>query len=92
MAGLIQDQKREAILSRRTLTDPQWALIEPLVPGKEGDRGRSGEDNRLFVDAILWLARAASPWRDLPPVAVVGGVGLLLLSEFLASRKPRLQG
>ncbi|WP_220124996.1 hypothetical protein, partial [Roseovarius sp. TE539] len=27
---LIQDQKREAILSRRTLTDRQWAIIEPL--------------------------------------------------------------
>jgi len=24
-------------------------------------------DNRLFVDAILWLARTAAPWRDLPP-------------------------
>ena len=64
---LIQDRKREAILSRRTLTDRQWAIIEPLVPGKPGDRGRSGADNRLFVDAILWLARTAAPWRDLPP-------------------------
>ena len=30
-------------------------------------RGGSGADNRLFVDAVLWLARTASPWRDLPP-------------------------
>ncbi len=64
---LIQDRKQEAILSRRTLTDSQWAIIEPLVPGKAGDRGRTGADNRLFVDAILWLARGATPWRDLPP-------------------------
>jgi putative transposase len=54
-------------LSRRTLTDTQWARIEHLVPGKPGDRGRSGADNRLFIDAILWLARGATPWRDLPP-------------------------
>jgi putative transposase len=54
-------------LSRRTLTDAQWARIETLVPGKQGDRGRTGADNRLFVDAILWLARTAAPWRDLPP-------------------------
>lgn len=54
-------------MSRRTLTDAQWARIEPLVPGKAGDRGRSGADNRLFVDACLWLARGATPWRDLPP-------------------------
>jgi putative transposase len=49
------------------LSDAQWARIEPLVPGKTGDRGRTGADNRLFVDAVLWLARTASPWRDLPP-------------------------
>jgi putative transposase len=53
-------------LSRRTLTDGQWARIAPLLPGKAGDRGRTGTDNRLFVDAVLWLARTASPWRDLP--------------------------
>ena len=54
-------------MSRRTLTDAQWERIEQLLPGKQGDRGRSGADNRLFVDAVLWLARTVSPWRDLPP-------------------------
>ena len=54
-------------MGRRSLTDAQWARIEPLLPGKKGDRGRTGTDNRLFVDAVLWLARTASPWRDLPP-------------------------
>ena len=52
---------------RRELTDAQWARIEKLVPGKEGDKGRHGEDNRLFVDAVLWIARTGAPWRDLPP-------------------------
>ena len=51
---------------RRELTDAQWQRIEQLVPGKEGDRGRHGEDNRRFVDAVLWVARAGAPWRDLP--------------------------
>ena len=64
---LIQDRKRAAILSRRILTDGQCAIIAPLVPGKQGDHGRTGTDNRLFLDAILRLARSASPWRDLPP-------------------------
>ena len=52
---------------RHELTDAQWLRIEHLVPGKKGDRGRHGEDNRLFVDAVLWIARAGAPWRDLPP-------------------------
>ena len=58
---------QEAELSRRTLTDAQWQRIEALVPGKAGDRGATGKDNRLFVDAVLWMVRTGSPWRDLPP-------------------------
>lgn len=48
------------------LTNAQWGKIEQLLPGKEGDRGRTGTDNRRFVDAVLWIARTGSPWRDLP--------------------------
>ena len=51
---------------RRELTSAQWRRIEQLVPGKEGDKGRHAEDNRLFVDAVLWIARSGAPWRDLP--------------------------
>lgn len=51
---------------RMMLTDSQWERIAPLLPGKAGDPGRSGRDNRLFVEAVLWLVRTGSPWRDLP--------------------------
>jgi putative transposase len=51
---------------RMMLRDDQWARIEPLLQGKPGDRGRSGANNRLFVEAVLWMARTGSPWRDLP--------------------------
>ena len=37
-----------------------------LVPGKTSDSGRTGKDTRLFLDAVLWIARTGSPWRDLP--------------------------
>ncbi|WP_317983807.1 IS5 family transposase [Komagataeibacter rhaeticus] len=47
--------------------DVQWAKMEPLCLGKKTDRGRSGKDNRLFIEAILWIARTSGPWRDLPP-------------------------
>ena len=52
---------------RKMLSDAQWARIEPLCAGKEGDRGRTGEDNRRFMEAVLWIGRTGSPWRDLPP-------------------------
>jgi transposase len=65
---VIQDRKlKEAILIRRELTDEQWLRIESLVPGKPGDKGRAGENNRLFVDGVLWILRTGAPWRDLPP-------------------------
>ena len=51
---------------RHALTDEQWNRIEGLLPGKPGDRGRAGADNRLFVDAVLHVAKAGHPWRDLP--------------------------
>ena len=54
-------------MDRDLLNDEQWKRIAPLVPGKDGDPGRSGRDNRLFVEAVLWLVRAGTPWRDLPP-------------------------
>jgi transposase len=52
---------------RLLLRDDQWERIEPLLQGKAGDRGRTGADNRLFVEAVLWMARTGVPWRDLPP-------------------------
>ncbi len=51
---------------RHELTDDQWAKIGPLLPGREGDPGRAGTDNRLFVDAVLFVAKTGVPWRDLP--------------------------
>ncbi len=51
---------------RWMLSDAQWARIEPLCAGREGDRGRTGEDNRRFVEGVLWIGRTGAPWRDLP--------------------------
>ena len=53
-------------MNRLVLKDEQWARIAPLLPGKAGDPGRSGADNRLFLEAVLWRVRTGSPWRDLP--------------------------
>jgi transposase len=53
-------------MERFILTDAQWAKMEPRCLGKPGDPGRSGKDNRLVVEAVLWIARTGSPWRDLP--------------------------
>ena len=51
---------------RKLLSNRQWKRIKPLLPGKTGDPGRTGQDNRLTLEGILWIARTGAPWRDLP--------------------------
>jgi transposase len=51
---------------RHELSDEQWLQIEPHLPGRDGDPGRTGDDNRLFMNAVVWIARTGAPWRDLP--------------------------
>ena len=67
---LIQDPplEMEDALIRVVLRDDQWERLAPLVPGKIGDPGRSGTNNRMFLEAVLWRVRVGAPWRDLPEV------------------------
>jgi putative transposase len=53
-------------MAREELNDPVWARLSPHLPGKKSDPGRSGDNNRLFVEAVLWLARSGAHWRALP--------------------------
>lgn len=53
-------------MARKILRNDQWVRIESMLPGKPGDRGVTAQDNRLFIEAVLWVARVGSPWRDLP--------------------------
>ena len=48
------------------LNDAQWARLAPLMPG--GCKGKRGPrtNNRLFIDAVFWMARSGGRWRDLP--------------------------
>ena len=53
-------------MRRYGLRDEQWERIKDLLPGREGHVGVNAKDNRLFVEAVLWLVRTGVPWRDLP--------------------------
>jgi transposase len=54
------------MLHRHAIRDEDWERIKDLLPGLAGRRGRPAKDNRLFVDAVLWIAKTGAPWRDLP--------------------------
>jgi transposase len=51
---------------RYELTDAQWQRLSGLMRGKASDPGRSGSDNRRFVNGVLWVLRSGAHWHDLP--------------------------
>ena len=54
-------------MARRELRGDQWQRIRGLLPDKKSDAGRTAKNNRKFIDAVLWIARTGSHWRELPP-------------------------
>src|ERR1700719_3114504 len=53
-------------MERFGLRNDQWERIKDVLPGREGHVGGTAEDNRLFVEAVLYRFRTGCPWRDLP--------------------------
>src|SRR5437868_12546 len=47
------------------LTDEQWALVKPLIPGTAGGRPRK-TSMRAVLDAIFYVTRTGCQWRFLP--------------------------
>jgi len=52
-------------MERTVLRDDEWERLKDQLPSKAGDCGVTAADNRLFVEAVLWIARTGSLWRDL---------------------------
>jgi len=48
------------------ISDRAWTALAPHLSGKAGDVGRTGVDNRLFLNAVFWVARHGCAWRALP--------------------------
>jgi transposase len=46
------------------LTDDIWPKLESLL---SKPKGRHGENDRMFIEAVCWIIRTGAPWRDLPP-------------------------
>ena len=52
---------------RLLLTDEAWAEIDAVlqrIKSKEGSPPQLSD--RLFIEAVLYVARTGIPWRDLP--------------------------
>ena len=53
-----------------SVTDAEWAILEPLLPAPGSTAGRGGRPEkhcrRVIVDAILYIVRGGIAWRQLP--------------------------
>ena len=49
---------------RYELTEEQWNRVKDLIPRSK--IGRPPKDNRLMLNAMLWLASSGAGWQDLP--------------------------
>lgn len=48
------------------LSNGAWEKLAPHLAGKAEDVGRTAGDNRLFLNAVLWVMRHGGTWRVLP--------------------------
>ncbi len=48
---------------RYGLSAAQWGKIASLLPDKASDPGRTGSDNRLFVNKCLSVLRSGALWQ-----------------------------
>ncbi|WP_371923159.1 transposase [Legionella sp. 27cVA30] len=48
-------------MSRFVIDDKMWNKLEQLLPSP---KGRHGENDRLFIEAVCWIIRTGAPWRD----------------------------
>ncbi len=61
---MIQGLGRTLIMARYDVSEAEWRLISPLRPNKP--RGVARVDDRRIINAIFYVLRTSSPWRDLP--------------------------
>ena len=51
---------------RHAISDADWDRIKGLLAGRPGQHGGGAADNRLFIDAVVYVGRTGIPWADLP--------------------------
>jgi transposase len=51
-------------MHRHALSDEQWLRLQKVLPKRK--RGPEANNERLFVDAVIYRARTGVAWRDLP--------------------------
>jgi transposase len=49
--------------SHYAISDAAWVRTQPQLKFKPGDMGRISADDRLFINAVIWITRTGAAWR-----------------------------
>ena len=52
-------------MARGDLSNEQWSVISDLLPPERGRWARPAQDNRRFLNGMLYVLRVGCPWRDM---------------------------
>ena len=52
-------------MARGDLTNDEWAVVGALLPAERGRWSRPAQDNRRFLNGMLYVLRVGCPWRDM---------------------------
>lgn len=58
--GIVKEEMR-----RYEISDEGWEKIKDKLPCQPGYQGKR-VNNRLFINAVVFVAKCSIPWRDLP--------------------------
>ena len=61
-----RQHSREGLRYASDLTDDEWRIVEPLLPGAPGRGRRRAWPLREIANAIFYMLRAGCTWRLLP--------------------------
>ncbi|MFC4456109.1 IS5 family transposase [Deinococcus sonorensis] len=56
----------DSIAYASSLTDQEWALLEPLLPGPSSTGRKRVHAQRVLIDAMLYVLKTGCAWRLLP--------------------------
>lgn len=70
-----QEHSRKGLRYSSDMTDREWALAAPFIPGAKRGGRRRATDMREVLNALLYIAASGCAWRLLPkcfpPVSTV---------------------
>ena len=69
-------------MDRSLLRDDRWEQIAGLLPNRRGDPETVAKDHRLFVEAVLWIARTGEATVSIHVSMIVIGIDRNLVEQF----------